>query len=76
MKLAKQKKKKIVDTRASKGRKIRYHIHEKIQNFMAPEPRGNWHEGMSEELFGSLLGISQESDQNERLASDGFKILA
>ncbi|KAK9128885.1 hypothetical protein Syun_017682 [Stephania yunnanensis] len=32
------KKRKIVDRRASKCRKIRYNVHEKIANFMAPEP--------------------------------------
>ncbi|XP_050115259.1 uncharacterized protein LOC126593280 [Malus sylvestris] len=30
------KKRKIVDRRASKSRKIRYNVHEKIVNFMAP----------------------------------------
>ncbi|CAI9101282.1 OLC1v1038570C2 [Oldenlandia corymbosa var. corymbosa] len=32
------KKRKIVDRRASKSRKIRYNVHEKIVNFMAPQP--------------------------------------
>ncbi|KAJ3295226.1 hypothetical protein HK104_002887 [Borealophlyctis nickersoniae] len=87
----KQKKKKKVDTRASKGRKIRYHVHEKIQNFMAPEPRGTWHEEMIEELFSGLLGQavgdgkdgdgkgtgSVVAGQNGSLVSyDGLKILA
>lgn len=36
------KKKKKVDTRASKGRKMRYHVHEKLQNFMAPLPNNTW----------------------------------
>jgi len=36
------KKKKKVDTKASKGRKLRYHVHEKLQNFMAPEPNNSW----------------------------------
>lgn len=39
--LARGKKvKKVVDTRASKGRKIRYQIHEKVQNFMIPIEAG------------------------------------
>jgi len=39
--LARGKKvKKNVDTRASKGRKIRYHVHEKVQNFMIPIEAG------------------------------------
>lgn len=32
------KKRKVVDRRASKGRKIRYNVHDKIVNFMAPIP--------------------------------------
>lgn len=45
-----------IDTKASKGRKMRYGIHEKLQNFMAPEERGTWGEGRRGELFGGLLG--------------------
>ncbi|CAG7860291.1 unnamed protein product [Brassica rapa] len=36
MKKFQTKKRKIVDRRASKSRKIRYNVHEKIVNFMAP----------------------------------------
>ncbi|KAF2741847.1 TRAUB-domain-containing protein [Sporormia fimetaria CBS 119925] len=50
------KTKKIVDTRASKGRKLRYTVHEKLQNFMAPEDRGSWGERQRDELFGGLFG--------------------
>jgi protein AATF/BFR2 len=50
------KTKKNVDTKASKGRKMRYTIHEKLQNFMAPEERGRWSERQADELFGSLFG--------------------
>ncbi|KWU42390.1 TRAUB-domain-containing protein [Rhodotorula sp. JG-1b] len=57
--LARGKKvKKVVDTRASKGRKIRYHVHEKVQNFMIPIEAGNWHDEQIDELFASLLGKS------------------
>lgn len=48
--------KKQVDTKASKGRKMRYTVHEKLQNFMAPEDRGSWGERQRGELFSSLLG--------------------
>ena len=48
--------KKPVDTKASKGRKMRYTIHEKLQNFMAPEDLGSWGERQRGELFGSLFG--------------------
>lgn len=52
-----KKAKKLVDTKASKGRKLRYETHEKLQNFMVPvEPRGLWHEEQMDELFASLVG--------------------
>ncbi|KAJ2779763.1 rRNA-processing protein bfr2 [Coemansia interrupta] len=51
-------KKQNVDTKASKGRKIRYQVMEKLQNFMPPIPAGTWHEDMVNELFSSLLGQS------------------
>ena len=64
--------KKVVDTRASKGRKLKYTVHEKLQNFMAPEDRGTWDEGQTDELFGSLfgrkIGLDEEESQDE---SDG-----
>jgi len=37
-------KKNVNDTKASKGRKVRYHELEKIQNFMAPVAAGTWHD--------------------------------
>ncbi|PFH51040.1 hypothetical protein AMATHDRAFT_143610, partial [Amanita thiersii Skay4041] len=52
-----QKAKKKVDTKASKGRKIRYQVHEKLANFMVPVGVvGGWHEEQIDELFGWLLG--------------------
>ncbi|CCX04749.1 Similar to Protein bfr-2; acc. no. Q7S6P8 [Pyronema omphalodes CBS 100304] len=61
------KKKKKVDTKASKGRKLRYHVHEKLQNFMAPEPNNQWQDSQITELFGSLLGqrIVVDEDDDE-----------
>ncbi|KAJ7743114.1 apoptosis-antagonizing transcription factor [Mycena metata] len=58
MSVQKQKKaKKKVDTKASKGRKLRYEVHEKLQNFMVPVPvPGMWHEEQIDELFSSLMG--------------------
>ncbi|KAJ4298951.1 rRNA-processing protein bfr2 [Kalmusia sp. IMI 367209] len=60
------KTKKIVDTKASKGRKLRYTVHEKLQNFMAPEERGLWGERQRDELFSSLfgqrLGLGEQDD--------------
>ncbi|EJD48011.1 TRAUB-domain-containing protein [Auricularia subglabra TFB-10046 SS5] len=54
-----KKVKKVVDTKASKGRKIRYTVHEKLQHFMVPIPTvtaGGWHDEQIDELFASLLG--------------------
>ncbi|EPS28315.1 Protein bfr2 [Penicillium oxalicum] len=52
------KNRKEVDTRASKGRKMRFNVHEKLQNFMAPEDRGSWTVRARDEFFASLLGKS------------------
>lgn len=55
--------KKNVDTKASKGRKIRYTVHEKLQNFMAPEDRTTWTDDGRREFFGSLFGqFTQQTD--------------
>ncbi|KAL2012435.1 hypothetical protein VTN00DRAFT_5153 [Thermoascus crustaceus] len=54
--MRKDKVKRAVDTKASKGRKMRYNVHEKLQNFMAPEDRGTWTSRAREEFFASLLG--------------------
>ena len=73
--LARQAKtKKVVDSKASKGRKMRYTVHEKLQNFMAPEDRSSWGDRQRDELFGGLLGtrgnlaekeLVEEEDQDE-----------
>ena len=63
-----------VDTKASKGRKLRYVVHEKLQNFMAPEDRGSWGERQADELFGSLLGRRDglgEEEEAEEGSDDG-----
>lgn len=52
-----RKNKNKVDRRASKGRKIRYTVHDKLQNFMYPVPKHyEQHElAMSRHLMASLL---------------------
>lgn len=64
---------KVVDTKASKGRKLRYTVHEKLQNFMAPEDRTTWGVRQAEELFGSLLGakVRLEEDVDADDIDDG-----
>ncbi|KAL2892533.1 Protein AATF [Bienertia sinuspersici] len=52
------KKRKVVDRRASKSRKIRYNIHEKIVNFMAPEPMDL--PPMAPKLFENLFGLKTQ----------------
>ncbi len=66
--------KRKVDTKASKGRKMRYTVHEKLQNFMAKEDRGTWGQRQVDELFGSLLGTRfglEEADGGEEQEEDG-----
>lgn len=49
------KMKRNVDTRATKGRKIRYAVHSKLVNFMAPIDGGAWTEEAKTDLFKSLF---------------------
>ncbi|OLL25423.1 Protein bfr2 [Neolecta irregularis DAH-3] len=63
--LIKKEKNVAVDTKASKGRKLRYHVHEKLLNFMAPTPSGLWHDGQTDELFSSLFGKKVEVEKIE-----------
>jgi protein AATF/BFR2 len=79
------KTKKVVDTKASKGRKLRYTVHEKLQNFMAPENRGEWGDRQADELFGSLFGrkvglgevgdVDMDGDEQD-LAGEGLRLFA
>jgi protein AATF/BFR2 len=64
------KTKKVVDTKASKGRRLRYTVQEKLQNFMAPEERGEWGERQRDELFGSLFGQRVALGEQDDLQSD------
>jgi len=49
--------KKKVDTKASKGRKVRHDVHTKLVNFMAPvRPVDPMNEAARQELFSSLFG--------------------
>ncbi|MCJ1463884.1 rRNA-processing protein bfr2 [Pseudocyphellaria aurata] len=76
LKAAKRMRRANVDTKASKGRKMRYTVHEKLRDFMVREDRGTWGERRVEELFGSLLGrqrkveLGEGSDEEERDDAD------
>lgn len=56
---------KKVDTKASKGRKVRYTVHEKLENFMAPEDRATWEDAARSEFFASLFGNAAAKVLNE-----------
>ncbi|KAL0994180.1 hypothetical protein UPYG_G00118820 [Umbra pygmaea] len=50
--------KKKVDMKASKGRKVRFHVHSKLVNFMAPIDHSSMKDDARTELFRSLFGKS------------------
>lgn len=52
----KPKVKVYVDSKASKGRKLRYEVHAKLQHFMIPvvAQSSTWHEEQIDDLFMSL----------------------
>ncbi|KAK4126903.1 TRAUB-domain-containing protein [Parathielavia appendiculata] len=68
--LKETKTRKQVDRRASKGRKLRYTVHEKLQNFMAPEDRRTWEEHAIDRLFGTLFGQKMELKEDDEEVSD------
>ncbi|CAH8250754.1 unnamed protein product [Arabidopsis lyrata] len=63
MKKFQTKKRKIVDRRASKSRKIRYNVHEKIVNFMAPRPAKI--PPNTADLLKNLFGLKTRNVQSE-----------
>ena len=57
------KRRKKVDTKASKGRKMRYQVHEKLVGFVAPvEGWERWRDEQRRELFAGLLGQRVEKE--------------
>ncbi len=64
---------KQVDRKASKGRKMRFTVHEKLQNFAAPEDRRDWEPEAIDRFFSSLFGqrmALQEDDGADE--DDGY----
>ena len=57
------KMKKKVDTRASKGRKIRYIVHNKLVNFMPPKDESEYTEEAKNELYNSLFGMANQGEK-------------
>lgn len=57
------KMKKKVDTRASKGRKIRYIVHNKLVNYMPPNDSSDWNDEAKTELYSSLFGMANQGEK-------------
>lgn len=55
--------KRRVDTRASKGRKIRFHVHNKLVSFMAPIDQATMNDDARSELYRSLFGNVKEAEK-------------
>ena len=59
--LQSRKRKRNVDPRASKGRKIRYEVMDKVQNFMPPIPRTTWDDAQIDRLFTRLASATPKA---------------
>ncbi|KAK8098290.1 uncharacterized protein PG998_013776 [Apiospora kogelbergensis] len=53
-----------------KGRKMRFNVHEKLQEFMAPEDRRQWEQSAIDRLFGTLFGQQVENVLDEDAVSE------
>lgn len=53
-----RKRKRNVDVRASKGRRLRYDVMEKVQNFMPRIPKTAWDEAQTERPFSRLASVT------------------
>jgi protein AATF/BFR2 len=81
--LKEAKTRKQVDRKASKGRKLRFTVHEKLQNFMAPEDRRSWEQDAIDRFFGTLFGQKMELGEDDasdeemggaNVAADGIRL--
>lgn len=70
------KMKRKVDTKATKGRKIKYVVHNKLVNYMAPEKCTTWTDDSTNELYSSLFGKMFEHNNVGLNANveNGFKL--
>lgn len=75
-----RKRKRAVDTRASKGRRIRYDVMERVQNFMPPVPSNLWDDAQSVRLFAQLAGSDEAAkpaaEEPAAETADGFRLFA
>lgn len=78
-----RKRKRNVDVRASKGRRLRYHVMENVQNFMPPIPRTTWDDAQIDRLFSHLASATAPQDPEPEpeseeppawSGSDGFRL--
>ncbi|XP_068271628.1 protein AATF [Nyctibius grandis] len=58
--------KKKVDRKASKGRRIRYHVHSKLVSFMAPIDHCTMNDDARTELYRSLFGKTPSREEPEQ----------
>lgn len=80
--LKNRKRKRAVDVRASKGRRIRYEVMDKVQNFMPPVPRTRWADDQISRFFTSLAGsegapeeaVANGEPEPEAPVADGFRV--
>ncbi|CAI4215451.1 unnamed protein product [Parascedosporium putredinis] len=56
---------KVVDRKASRGRKMRFTVHEKLQGFMASEDRRSWEQDAIDRFFGTLFGQKMQLNEDE-----------
>lgn len=69
------KMKRKVDTKATKGRKIKYVVHNKLVNFMAPEKNASWTDESKNELYSSLFGkMFEQNNVGVNMNANGFKL--
>lgn len=68
--LTKTKLKNNVDTKASKGRKLKYTVQEKIQNWEAPNGTFKWSDEQIDEFFAGLLGQKINFNEHEEEESE------
>ncbi|KAK0709516.1 apoptosis-antagonizing transcription factor, partial [Lasiosphaeria miniovina] len=68
--LKEAKTRKLVDRKASKGRKLRFTVHEKLQNFMAPEDRRTWEDHAIDRFLATLFGQTMELKEDEAASED------
>jgi protein AATF/BFR2 len=71
--VSKKKASATLDPKASKGRKIRYHVHEKLLSFMPPVPTNTWEKEQIDELFRGLLGGNAELEEQPAASSEAME---